>query len=678
MNAQEFFTEFDTPFGSFPFSKIKVEDYLPLLKEGIARAERNLQSILSNSAHPTFENVIEPLEFHALGMDKVASIFFNLLHAERTEELHNIAEEFSTLISKYENDLHLNGELFAKIKLVYDERDANVFDVEKRTVLEKYYKEFVRNGALLDDKQKDELRKIDERLAALSLKFSNNSLQDKNNSYLVIDDIEALSGLSEDFIQQLAAIAQEKKLSGKYVVTLDYPIYVPFMKGCKDRTLREALYRKQSALGYQDNEFNNVEVVKEIAKLRYQRAKLLGYENYAQYALEMRMAQDSKRVRSFLTEILVNAKERAMLDVEEVKTFAKKLDELDELRPWDWAYYAEKLKKERFNLDDEVLRPYLKLENVLDGVFTVAKRLYGIDLVEIDGVETYHEDVRIFEVKEGTRHLGLLYVDLHPRSGKQAGAWATSFRDQYWKDGVEYRPHGSIVCNFARPTEEKPALLTFGEVTTLFHEFGHALHGLLSECHYPSVSGTSVYWDFVELPSQIMENWCFEKECLDLFAKHYETQEPLPFEYVEKIKQSANFLEGYATFRQLSFSLLDMAWYSIDPSGVENIEEFEKMAMEQASLLQRVEHTCMSTSFGHIFAGGYAAGYYSYKWAEVLDAEAFERFKEQGIFNRDVAKRFREEILSKGGSEHPMTLFVRFNGKEPSVQPLLKRAGLSK
>jgi Zn-dependent oligopeptidase len=448
------------------------------------------------------------------------------------------------------------------------------------------------------------------------------------------------------------------------------------MKGCANRDFRQRVYLGQSRVAYNDNEYNNSDNIKQMTQLRYKRANLLGYSNHAEYVLEQRMAENPKRVRTFLTELLVKARPKAEQDIVELTAFAKKIDGVEELYPWDFAFYSEKLKKELFNLDDEVLKPYLSLDNALEGIFTVASKLYGLDFIPINNIETYHPEVKTYEVKEGERFIGLFYVDLHPRPGKMPGAWATSFRDQYKKDGKDIRPHGSIVCNFSRPTDTKPALLTFNELTTLFHEFGHALHGLLSECQYPSLSGTNVYWDFVELPSQVMENWCFEKECLDLFAKHYQTQEKLPFEYIEKIKESANFMEGYYTMRQLSFAFLDMAWHSIDTAAVDNIEEFEKSAMSQTDLLPRIPKTCMSTSFGHIFSGGYSAGYYSYKWAEVLDAEAFERFKEEGIFNRDVASRFRNEILSKGGTDHPMNLFKKFNGKEPTVDALLRRGGL--
>ncbi len=676
MLHEDFFNEFDTPFNTYPFSQIKENDYLPLLKLAISRSTKKLDIIIEDTESPTFENLIEKLEFYDDDINKVSSLFFNLLHAERTDGLQKIANEISPLITSFYNDVTMNPKLFTKIKLVFETRDANIFEREKRIVIEKFYKNFVRNGALLSDNEKDILRSIDEKLAKLSLSFSENLLKDKNSFYLLVDTIEELEGLEKSFIDTLSDKANEKGHEGKFCITLDGPTYLPFMKGVHNRTLRQKAYIGQSTVAFNDNDANNSENIKLMTKLRHKRAKLLGYENHAAYVLEERMAETPKKVREFLTDLLIKAKPHAEKEVDELASFASSLDNIDELYPWDFSYYAEKLKKKKFDLDDEVLKPYFSLDYAMTGIFTVAEKLYNLTFKENSDIETYHSEVKVFEVLEGQRFIGLLYTDLHPRSGKMPGAWATSFVDQFWKDGVEQRPHGSIVCNFSRPTTDKPSLLTFGELTTLFHEFGHALHGLLSECKLPSVAGTNVFWDFVELPSQLMENWCFEKECLDLFAKHYKTGEELPFEYVEKIKASANFLEGYSTMRQLSLAFLDLAWHSMDTSSVSDLEEFEKKAIEQTALLPRIPKTCMSSSFGHIFSGGYSAGYYSYKWAEVLDAEAFERFKEHGIFNKEIATKFRRELLSKGGSDHPMNLFKKFNGKEPSVDALLKRGGL--
>lgn len=676
MLASEFFSDFKTPFNTYPFSKISESDYLPFLKEAIEISTAKRDEIINNSEEPTFENLVEAIEFHDATIEKIASVFFNLLHAERTENLQNIANEFNPLITSYYNDLKLNEKLFEKVEIVYNKRKETIFDREQRVVVEKLYKDFLRNGAKLSEKQKNEIRDIDEKLSKLGLQFSDNILKEKNSFELIIDDKSELEGLEEDFIGTLAQKAKDKGQEGKYCVTLDAPTYIPFMKGAKNRGLRQKLYMGNSTVAFADNEFNNSENIKEITRLRYRRANILGYQNHAKYVLEERMAEEPRKVRDFLTNLLIKAKPYAEREVEELRVFADEIEGVDELYPWDFSYYSEKLKKKKFDLDDEILKPYFEIQACLKGAFTVANKLYNLTFSENDNIEKYNEEVKVFEVKEKEHFVGLLYVDLHPREGKLPGAWATSFKGQCWHDGVEQRPHGSIVCNFSRPTADKPSLLTFGELTTLFHEFGHALHGLLSECHYPSVSGTSVFWDFVELPSQVMENWCFEKECLDIFAKHYQTGEELPFELVQKIKESSNFQDGYATMRQLSFAFLDLAWHSMDTTSVDDIEEFEKIAMEQTSLLPRIPNTSMSTSFGHIFSGGYSAGYYSYKWAEVLDAEAFERFKESGIFNKEIAQKFRKEVLSKGGSDHPMNLFKKFNGKEPSVDALLKRSGL--
>ena len=477
-------------------------------------------------------------------------------------------------------------------------------------------------------------------------------------------------------IEAAAELAKSEEKEG-WIISLDYPSLIPFMTYAKNRALRKEISIANGKKAFQDNANNNEKNVLKIARLRYERAQLLGYESHAHFVLEERMAQSPKEVKAFLADLLTKSKPAAEREFKELEAFAKKLDGIDQLQKWDGSYYSEKLKQELFSLDDELLKPYFKLENVLNGVFEVAEKLYGLRFIEVSTIDKYHTDVKTYEVKdEKDNFVSVFYADFFPRKGKRNGAWMTSFKPQYIKDGKNERPHVSIVCNFTKPTATKPSLLTFNEVTTLFHEFGHALHGMLANTTYPNLSGTSVYWDFVELPSQVLENWCYEKETLELFAKHYETGEIIPMEYVQKIKESASFQEGMATVRQLSFGMLDMGWHGQDPSDITSLKQFESQQFASTQLYPDVKENAMSPSFSHIFNGGYSSGYYSYKWAEVLDADTFEYFKENGIFNREIADKFKDNILSKGGTEHPMVLYKRFRGKEPSVDALLKRAGL--
>lgn len=674
-----FLHKYETPFETVPFDQVKPEHFLPALQEGIKLAKENIEAIKKMDEKPTFSNVCERLDQAGEVVGKVASVFYNLHSAESNDEIQNIAKEFSPLLTEYSNDIQLDAELFEKVRAVYEMKNSLNLNNEEMMLLEKQYKGFVRNGALLDDQKKEKLREIDKEMSNISLEFGDNVLKETNDFLMIFDSEDDLAGLPESAVEAAAALAKEKDNEGKWAVNLDYPSYIPFMTYADNRDHRETLYKAFTSKAFKGNENDNQEIVKKIAKLRHDRANLLGYATHADFVLEERMAEKPSKVMEFLNNLLDKAKPIAEKEMDELKAYAQEHGGLkpEDFRPWDQGYWAEKLKKDKYEFDSEKLKPYFKLENVVDGVFKVANKLYGLSFKERRDIPVYHKDVRAFEVlDEDQRHVGVFYADFFPRAGKRAGAWMTTFRDQHKRDGVDYRPHASIVCNFTKPTESKPSLLTFNEVLTLFHEFGHALHGLLSKCTYESVSGTSVFWDFVELPSQVFENWAYEKECLDLFAVHYETGEPIPAEYIEKIKVSSNFHEGRQTLRQLSFGFLDMKWHSEDPVQVKDVGQFERDAMKSCELLEPYEGSNMSVSFGHIFRGGYSAGYYSYKWAEVLDADAFEAFKEKGIFNREVADLFRENILEKGGSDHPMTLYKNFRGDEPKPDALLKRAGL--
>ena len=667
----------DTPFNTPPFEQIKNEDFLPAIKQLITEAKDEIAAITSMSEKPDFHNTVENLEQSGKHLDRVSSIFFNLNSAETNDEIQAIAREVSPLLTEFSNDILLNEDLFKRVKEVYEQTDKEALSEEELTLLNKTYKGFVRNGALLSREQKTSLRAIDVELAQLSLEFGEHVLEETNKYEMVISDIDDLAGLPESIKDAAAQTAKERGHDGKWFITLDYPSYVPFMTYAQNRELRKELSLAFSSKAFKGDKLDNQEIVKRIVKLRNQRAQLLGYNTHADFVLEERMAESPQKVMGFLDEIKTYGMPGAKRDIDEVSTFAQTLDGIHDFQKWDMAYYSEKLKKEKYSIDDELLKPYFELDKAVDGVFKTAELLYGITFHKNDNIQKYHEDVTVYEVKnEQGNHVAVFYADFFPRAGKRAGAWMTSYAGQYKDTDGDHRPLVSIVCNFTKPTPTKPSLLTFNELTTLFHEFGHALHGMLANGTYESLSGTSVYWDFVELPSQILENWCYEKECLDLFARHYETGESIPEELIQKIKDSANFLEGYQTMRQLSFGLLDMAWHGQDNSKVEDIDAFEKGLFSELDLLPAVPGTNMSCSFSHIFQGGYSAGYYSYKWAEVLDADAFEYFKENGIFNREVADKFKKHVLSAGGSVHPSILYKRFRGKEPDVKPLLRRAGL--
>ncbi|MDO1499763.1 M3 family metallopeptidase [Winogradskyella maritima] len=668
---------FNTPYNTAPFSKIKTEDFKPAFELAIKRAKAEIDAIAQNKEGPTFQNTIEALDYSGEELDRLSSIFFNLNSAETSDTIQKIAQEVSPWLSDFSNDITLNEDLFKRVKSVYDSKSELHLTTEQQTLLDKKYKGFSRNGANLNESDKEKLRAIDKKLSQLKLKFGEHILAETNRYKMHLTNEDDLAGLPDGSKE---AAKQRAEAGGKegWLITLDYPSYIPFMTYADNRELRKKLSIAFGRKGFQNDELDNQDIVLDIAKLRNQRAKLLGYNTHAHFVLEERMAETPDNVKSFLNELLDKAKPAAEDEFKTLSAFAKETGGIETLQKWDGAYYSEKLKQKLFQLDDEQLKPYFKLENVIDGAFTVATKLFGLQFKEVDTIDKYHEDVLTYEVLDVNGDLvSVFYADFFPRAGKRNGAWMTSFKPQMIKDGINERPHVSIVCNFTKPTKSKPSLLTFNEVTTLFHEFGHALHGMLANTTYPSLSGTSVYWDFVELPSQILENWCYEEATLKLFAKHYETGEVIPMELVEKIKASATFQEGMQTLRQLSFGLLDMSWHANEsPEKITSVKAHESEAFKGTKLYPDVEENCMSTSFAHIFQGGYSSGYYSYKWAEVLDADAFEYFKQEGIFNKTVADKFKNHVLSQGGTEHPMTLYKRFRGQEPKPEALLRRAGL--
>lgn len=668
-------TIFNTPFNAIPFKEIELTHFLPAIKTGIEAANNQLEKLLNNST-PTFENTIEALDAIGQQLDLVSGIFFNLNSAETSEEMQQLAQEISPLLTEHSNDILLNEQLFERIKAVYNTKDQLNLNTEETTLLDKTYKSFARNGALLQGSKKERLRELNKELSLTSLKFGENVLAESNAFELLLTDKSDLAGLPESAVEAAAQLAKEKGKEG-WLITLDYPSYIPFITYADNRQLREKLFHAFSSKANQGNEFDNKEVVLKIAQLRFEKAQLLGYNSHAHYILEERMAKSSETVKTFLNELLEKSLPASQLEKEELQQFAISIGGPEELQRWDATYYSEKLKVKKLDFDEEKLKPYFQLEKVIDGVFDVANKLYGLTFKENKEIQVYHSQVTAYEVyDENDEFLALFYADFFPRKGKRQGAWMTSYKGQYKRANINHRPHISIVCNFTKPTATKPSLLTFNEVTTLFHEFGHALHGMLANGKYESLSGTNVSWDFVELPSQILENWCYEKECLDLFAKHYETGETIPTKYIEQIKASLKFQSGLFSLRQISFGLLDMAWHDTDPSTITDPVAYENKVSDGTNLYPKVEGSCMSTQFSHIFQGGYSAGYYSYKWAEVLDADAFESFQRAGIFDKKTADSFKNNILSQGGSEDPAILYERFKGRQPSPDALLKRSGL--
>lgn len=661
---------FDTKYQSAPFDEIKEEHFLPAFQELIKISEKEIDNIVENAENPTFENVIEALAYSGEKLDVVSGIFFNLNSAETNDEIQKIAQEVSPLLTEFSAKISQNEKLFSKIKKVYEEQQKYQLNEEQQMLLSETYKGFVRSGALLNETDKEKFKEISIELSKKSLQFGQNVLAETNNYFKHIKDEKDLAGIPEAILNQYREEAKERNLDG-FVVTLQYPSYIPFMTYAENRELRKELALANGKKSFNNNEFDNQNLIKEIIKLKQEKAHLLGYKNYAAYVLEERMAKSPDQVTSFLNELLEKAKPYAEREIEELKALAK-ADGIEDMQSYDHAFYAEKLRKQKFDIDDEELKPYFQLEKVQAAVFGLAKKLFGLDFVETTEIQKYHEDVKTYEIFENGEFKALLYADYFPRKGKRAGAWMTSFKNQFRKNGENSRPHISVVCNFSKPTSDTPSLLTFQEVTTLFHEFGHALHGVLADTTYPNLSGTSVKWDFVELPSQFLENFCYEPEFLKTFAKHYQTGEVLPDEKIQKISDSKNFMEGYQTLRQLGFGLLDMAYHS-NADKVGDIKTFEVEETKATNLYPSNPETAMSTSFSHIFQGGYSAGYYSYKWAEVLDADAFQYFKENGIFNPEIAAKYKV-LLSSGGTKDPMELYKNFRGSEPKVESLLKRA----
>ncbi|WP_109615636.1 M3 family metallopeptidase [Sediminitomix flava] len=671
--------QLNTPFSTIPFDQIKNEHFLPAVKEGIALAKAEYKAISTSTEAPTFENTILAMDKSGVILDRVTSTLFNLNSAETNDEIQKICKDASPLLSEFRTDILFDKGLFNKVKAVYEQRSSLNLSAEQLTLLEKNYRSYKRNGAELPEEKQARIKEISKRLSELSLTFGEHVLAETNKFELVLENEADLDGIPESIREMASMTAQQKGKEGKWVFTLDYPSYVPFMTYASNKALREEMFKAFSSRAFKGDELDNKDIIKELVSLRNEHAQILGYETYAHYVLEERMAGSPDKVFEFLGELRDYGLPAGKEDVKQVTDFAKQLDGTESLARWDYAFYQEKLKKEKFAIDDDLLRPYFKLENVVEGVFTVSEKLFGLSFKENKDIPVYHEEVTAYEVYENGKLKAIFYADFFPREGKRGGAWMTSYQSQYnYSEEENGVPHVSIVCNFTKPTTTKPSLLTFNEVTTLFHEFGHALHGMLANTVYKSLSGTSVYWDFVELPSQIFENWAYEKECLDLFAKHYETGELIPEDYVQKIKDSMTFQEGYQTARQLSFGLLDMDYHSLKDGVVEDVAVFEQGSMNSTLLLPSVDGSNMSCAFSHIFQGGYASGYYSYKWAEVLDADAFELFKQNGIFDKATAESFKENILSKGGSEHPMTLYKRFRGAEPDPKALLRRAGLLK
>lgn len=665
-----------------PFNLIKTEHYVPALETAISEAKINLEKIKAEK-NINFETAILGLEQLSEKIDRISSVYFNLFSAEADDEMQKLAQVISPMLSAFASDISLDPEVFNKIKFIYDNRVSLKLQGEELRLTEKMYKDFVRNGALLSEADKEKIRAIDQELSVLGPQFSENVLKATNAFELWITDKKDLAGLPEGAVEAAAMAAEQKGRAGSWLFNLQGPSLIPFMTYAENRELREKIWRANSSKAF-GGEFDNRQTVLKIVKLKYDRAQILGFKDYAHYVLEERMAENPDTVFKFIEKLIEPSRKAAQKDLTEVQEFKKSLESASatstsELKPWDFAFYSEKLKEKKYAFNEEELRPYFKLENVITGVFEHARQLYGLTFKPINDIPVYHPDVKTFEVfdtEHGNEYIGLFYMDFFPRETKKAGAWMTSFRDQgLWGNKVE-RPHISIVCNFTKPTPTKPSLLSYDEVRTLFHEFGHALHGLLSRCKYKSLSGTNVYWDFVELPSQIMENWAQEKEGLDLFAHHYQTNAKIPNELVEKIKRSKNFQTGWMSLRQLSLGWLDMNWYTTDPVQIKDVDSFETLVGDRTRLLPKEPNTNMSCSFSHIFAGGYSAGYYSYKWAEVLDADAFEYFKEKGLFNKEVAKKFKDSILSRGGTEHPMELYKQFRGREPDTNSLLRRDGL--
>jgi peptidyl-dipeptidase Dcp len=679
-NAQNpFFEKFNTPHETMPFDRITTAYIEEALVEGVKRHEAEVDAIANSTEAPTFENTILAIENAGALLDRVGTVFGNLQSAETNDELRELSKKMAPMLSDHQNNVSLNEKLFARIKAVY-ENSANL-NMEQKKLTEDYYRSFVNRGADLTGDAREKYRELTKKLNLLKIQFSEKNLNATNEYALVLKDEAQLAGLPESAVAAAKAAAKERGEEG-WVITLQAPSYVPFMKYSSNRDLRHELYMAYNTKTVNGDKNDCCEVVKEIANTRMEIAQLLGYKNFAEYTLKERMAENSEGVYRLLNQLLEAYTPAAKAEVAEVTKLAQKSEGKSfVVMPWDWSYYSNQLQEAKYSLNEEMLRPYFELENVKKGVFGLATRLYGVTFKKNADIPVYHKDVDAYEVfdKDGS-YLAVLYVDFHPRAGKRAGAWMTEYKGQWIdsKTGEDCRPHVTLVMNFTKPTDDKPALLTFDEVTTFLHEFGHGLHGMLTRCSYESLSGTNVYRDFVELPSQLMENFAIEEEFLKTFARHYKTGEVIPSELIQRIKETSNFNAGYLCLRQLSFGLLDMAWYTLEKPYNGDVKAFESEAWKSAQVLPTVEGTCMSTQFSHIFSGGYAAGYYGYKWAEVLDADAFSVFKADGIFSTKVADSFRDNILSRGGTEHPMTLYKRFRGQEPTIDALLRRNGIKK
>ncbi|MCL3780022.1 M3 family peptidase [Prolixibacteraceae bacterium JC049] len=675
-NTNPLLSEFTTPHKTAPFDKIKTEHYLPAFKQLIAEAEAKIDELTAQKEAPTFENTIVPMEVGDEKLGRASSVFFNLNSANTNDEMQQLAQELSPMLTEFSSKMLMNAKLFERVKAVYNDLEKGNYTPEQKMVVTKHYKAFVRNGANLKDADKKRFAAIKSELSKLTIQFSNNVLAETNAFFMHVEDEKELAGLPEFAKQAAAQEAKKRELKG-WVFTLQYPSFGPFMKFAENRALREKMYRAYTSRANHNDDKDNKELVRKIANLRLELAQIMGAKSYAEYVLTERMAETPKRVNDFISQLHTASRPFAMKEYAAVQAYAKKNGANFEIQRWDWSFYADKLKEEKYGINDEMIKPYFELNKVKEGIFELTKRLYGLTFKSVDNIAKYHEEVQTYEVYEANGDfLSVLYMDFFPRESKQGGAWMTDYRSQSNVAGKSVRPHISVVCNFTKPTETTPSLLTFDEVTTFLHEFGHALHGMLSKCVYPTVSGTSVYRDFVELPSQVLENWATQKEWLDLFAVHYKTGEKIPASLIQKIIDAENFNAGYLSERQLSFGMLDMAWHTIEQPFTDDVTEFEEKAMSKTELFDPIKGSAMSPAFSHIFAGGYAAGYYGYKWAEVLDADAFAAFKENGIYDKATADKFRTNILEKGGSEHPMKLYVQFRGQEPTVDALLDRSGL--
>lgn len=672
-----FLAEYDTPFEVPPFEHIKNEHYLPAFEKGMEDQKKEIDAIINNSEEPTFENTILALENSGALLSRVSSVFYNINSANTNDKIQELAQELSTIYTAHQDDISLNEELFSRIKSVWENQADFDLNDEQKVLLKKKYESFVRSGANLNTEDKNKLREINTKLSSLSTTFGQNILAETNNYQLVIENEDDLAGLPKNLIESAAETAEENNEAGKWIFTLQNPSLLPFLQYADNRELRKEIWTAYKNRGFNDNEFNNEDVIKQIVNLRREKANLLGFDNHASFKLVKSMAGSPEEVYELLNKLWTPALEKAKVEAQDIQKFIAASGEDFELQPYDWRYYTEKIRKERYDLDESEIKPYFSLENVKKGIFTLCDNLFGLQFKVIDNIPVYHKDAMAYEVleKDGS-HVGVLYMDFHPRASKRGGAWMTSYRTQTTENGERKAPVISIVCNFSKPTKTQPSLLTFDEVETFFHEFGHALHGLLSDVTYESLAGTNVYTDFVELPSQVMENWAGEPEFMKTYAFHYETGEVIPDELIEKLENSGTFNQGFATTEYLAASLLDMFYHTMTEEFDGDVQAFEAEKMKEIGLIDEILPRYRSAYFNHVFAGGYSAGYYSYIWSGVLDTDAFEAFKETSLFNQEMANAFRTNILEKGGTEDPMELYKRFRGRKPDITPLLKKRGL--